>query len=251
MFGGKVAGIEQPEPRILSPAGYRMLDFGGKQDIGALMLRNFGEIGAGTAADGNAFHPVGPWSGLQDPWWGTGLADADEKIFAAYRCGISADAAESAFTIAPAAGGHQWLAVLQGKGLGKNVADAASDRIEIGMAGDDADVVAGSGGDESADGGVGAECLQGPEDDGVVGENEIVSTGAGLVDQGTGGVKREQDAVDRLLRIANQETDIVPVFSQVFRGYVLQDIEKVLNGRHSVLLSNEKEAHPQGGVPLF
>jgi len=58
----------------------------------------------------------------------------------------------------------------------------------------------------------------------------------GLIDQGAGGIKRQKDAVHRLLRIADQKTDIVPLLGQVFRGDVLQNCKKISNCRHAVTL---------------
>ena len=98
------------------------------------------------------------------------------------------------------------------------IADAALDRIEIGVAGDNADMAAGGGGDESANRGVGADCFQGPENNGMMGDNQIVAPGLGLIDQATGGIKRQEDAAHRLLRITDQEADIVPVLGQAIPG---------------------------------
>lgn len=123
-------------------------------------------------------------------------------------------------------------------------ADPVGHAIEIGMAGNDADGVPGGPGQESADGGVGAQGLQGTENGGMMGKDEIVSTPGRLFDEGTGGVQGKKDTVDRLLRVTHEKTDIVPVFRQVFRGYLVEDFENFLNGRHSFALNKEKEAHP-------
>lgn len=133
-------------------------------------------------------------------------------------------------------GGNQRFGTRQTQDLSKMIADAAPDRIEIGVAGDDTDAVTGGIGDKSAGGGVGADGFEGPENNGVVGDNQIVPTGSGLIDQGAGGVKRQQDAAHRLVRITDQEADIVPLLGQVFRGDVLQNFKKVSNCRHSITL---------------
>ena len=119
------------------------------------------------------------------------------------------------------------------------------------MTGNNTDACTGGTSYESARGGVSAQRFQRPENDGVVCDDKIVPSGTGQVHKGTGRVKRQQNTVHGLLRIADQQADIVPVFGQVFRSYVLQDIEKILDDRHSVLLYKEKEVHPLGDVPLF
>jgi hypothetical protein len=122
--------------------------------------------------------------------------------------------------------------------------DPLGDAVKIGVAGNETDVVAEGFGQNSAGDGIGAECFEGTEYNGMMSKNKIVSPPGRLFDQLAGGVKGQEDTLDRLSGIPHQKTDIIPVFGQVFRGYVLQDFEKFLNGRHSFVLSKEKEAHP-------
>jgi len=130
----------------------------------------------------------------------------------------------------------QWSGIRKAQEMSEVIADTALDRIEVRVAGNDADLVAGGGCNESACGGVGAYCFQGPENDWVVGDDEIVPAGAGLINERTGGVKGQKDAVHRLVRVTDQKTDIVPILGQGFRGDVLENCQKISDGRHSVTL---------------
>lgn len=236
VFGGKVTGVQQPQACVCGPAGYGVLDLGGDKHVRPLVQSGFGKIGAGAAADGNGCHPRGPWSGFQYPWRGAGLADSGKKGIGGDRCGIGTNSAEAAVMIVILAGRDQRSGIRKAQEMSEVIADTALDRIEVRVAGNDADLVAGGGCNESACGGVGAYCFQGPENDWVVGDDEIVPAGAGLINERTGGVKGQKDAVHRLVRVTDQKTDIVPILGQGFRGDVLENCQKISNGRHSVTL---------------
>jgi len=236
VFSGKMTGIQQPQACVRSPAGYGVLDLGGNKDVRPLVQSGFGKVGAGTAADGDGRHLSGPWAGFQYPWRSAGLPDSGKKGIGGDRCGIGANSTEAAAMIAILAGRHQWSGIRKAQGMSKMIADTALHRIEVGVAGDDADLAAGGGGNESARRSVGAHCFQGPENDRMMGDDEIVAPGAGLIDERAGGVKCQKNAVHRLVRVTNQKTDIVPILGQVFRGDVLENCQKISNGRHSVTL---------------
>ena len=84
----------------------------------------------------------------------------------------------------------------------------------------------------------------------MVGEDAIVAAGAGLVEQGEGGVERHQDAADVLPRVADQEADVVPVLRQASRHVPLQDVEKVADSRHGQVTGKSKRGTPLVDVPL-
>lgn len=249
VFSGEMTGIEQPESGILGPSGRGMFHFGGEQHVRSPAQGGLGQVGAGAAANGDGRHLGRSLSGLQYPGRCAGLPYFCKKGFGGQRYRVGAETSESA--AAMLGGRDQRLGVRKAERTGQVIADPALDRIEIGMAGDDADAGACRRGKESTDGCVGAKSLQGFENDRMMGDDEIVTICAGLIDQKTGGVQRQEDPVHRLLGIADEKTDIVPVFSEVFRSYLLKDIEKISNVRHSVLLCKEKEAHPLRDVPLF
>lgn len=246
IFSGKMSGVKDPQSRILGPAGNGMLHFGGDKRVRTLLQGNFSQIGAGAAADRNRRHLKRPLARLKYPGRIAGLLDAGEQIGGRHRRRIGADPTKTPRRVGALAGRNQRPSLRQAEGGGENIADATCDRVEIGMAGDYTDVFTERCCHDPTDGGIGAERFQRPKDDGMVSDNQIISSGTGPFHEGAGGIKRQQDTMDRLVRIASEEADVVPVFSQIFRGYLLQNIEKILNGRHNGLLYKEKEAHPPG-----
>lgn len=109
MLGRKMTGVKEPQARILRPAGDGVLDLGGHKDIRPLVQGGFGKIGTGAAADSDGRHLLGSRAGFQDPWRVAGLPDSGKKSSRVNRCGIGAEAAESAPGRAVVAGRHQWF----------------------------------------------------------------------------------------------------------------------------------------------
>jgi hypothetical protein len=146
-----------------------------------------------------------------------------EKGCRGYRSGIIADTTEAAVKIAAFTGRHERSGIPQSQGLGKEIADTALDGIEIGVAGDDTDVVAGCCSNEPARRGICPNCFKGAKDDGVVGDHQVVLTGSSVLDQRTDGVEGQKDTLDFLTRISDQETDIIPFLCQVIWSDVLEN----------------------------
>ena len=130
------------------------------------------------------------------------------------------------------------------------IADSVGHTIKIGMTGDDADTMPHGCGEKTSDGGIGTKRLQGAKKNRMVGKDKIISALNGRINQCAGGVQSEQHSLHRLARLTDQETDVVPVFSEILRGELMQDVENLLKSNHS-LHSKKKKRHIYGDVPLF
>jgi hypothetical protein len=138
-------------------------------------------------------------------------------------CGVITDATEAAVEVTAFTGRYKWPGIPQSQRLGKVIADTALDGVEIGVAGDDTDVIAGCCSDEPARRGVGPDCFERSKDNRMMGDHQIVLTGGSLLDQRTDGVEGQQDTLDFLARISDQETDIIPFLCQVIWSDVLEN----------------------------
>lgn len=91
-----MAAIEQPKSGILGPTGHGVFDLGSEKNLGPAPLGDFGQIGAGTAADRDRGHLFGPGTGLEQPGRIQGLPDAGQKGPGREGLGAGADLAQAA-----------------------------------------------------------------------------------------------------------------------------------------------------------
>lgn len=244
LLGGEVAGIEQPETGIRRPTGHRMLDLGGHKDIRSLMKSCLCQIGAGAAANSGHRHLFGPCPGFQYPGRRTRLPEPVKKGGSADRLEQRTDPAETTAGIAFFARRHQRPDTRQAQRLGEMIADAALNRVKIGVAGDDAHAAAESGSNEPTGGGIGAHGFQRPENNGMMGDNQVELPGGGLINQRGSGIKGQQDTPHALARVADQQADVIPFLGQVFRGDLLENCQEISNCRHVCYFVTKKRHIP-------
>ena len=72
-----------------------------------------------------------------------------------------------------------------------------------------------------------------PEDQGVVGHDEVSLQGDGLVDDGAEGVQGHENFLDLALPAAAEQTAVVPAFHHIGRGDALNKIQNIGNGCHT------------------